>query len=153
MSAVYETGEHADLQGCAPDARHAATALEVVSEVSVGAGEVPPRRVRRKPTPIEQRSESHRRRMARQGGFGLRDLDPVTRERLQVWSFAMAGWELIDAAADPERWTRTANVVGRALTALERRLREVGLDGGKPPNGADALAAHVKATYGERGTA
>src|SRR5207244_9131861 len=94
------------------------------------------------------RAEVHRKRLARQGGFTLRGLDSITRERVQVWSVALAGWEEIDSAEDGELFVRGVNAVTRALAAVEARLRDVGLDAAGSGRGAGALDRHIRERYG-----
>jgi hypothetical protein len=94
-------------------------------------------------------ARAHRRRLARRLGFRLSELDGLTSEAVAVYARAKAAQALTDPEADPERYWRASNVVGRAWAALERRLREVGLDTAKP-NGGDALANHLRDQYGKR---
>jgi hypothetical protein len=101
------------------------------------------------PDPLRARARGHRKVLAKNLGVRLTELDALTREAISVYCLCKATQSILDPARDPERALRAANATGRAWLALERRLREVGLDGGKP-NGADALANHVRDTYGGR---
>jgi hypothetical protein len=86
---------------------------------------------------LKASARAHRRQLARRLGLKLSELDGLTSEAAR----AKAAQALTDPETDPERYWRAANVVGRAWAALERRLREVGLDTAKQPNGAGAVAA------------
>jgi hypothetical protein len=90
---------------------------------------------------LKASARAHRRQLARRLGLKLSELDGLTSEAVAVYARAKAAQALTDPETDPERYWRAANVVGRAWAALERRLREVGLDTAKQPNGAGAVAA------------
>lgn len=79
---------------------------------------------------VAARAKNHRRRFLRSIGVRAVDLDGIAKERLYDWAICAARRDMLPPDAR-EAWT-AANSTARALLALERRLREIGLDRGRP---------------------
>jgi len=103
------------------------------------------------PAQIAAKARAHRRRFLRRAGLRAADLDAVAAELLGHWARGVAQLDLREAGgadSGKDYWT-SYNAVKRALVALERRLRELGLDparnGDRDRGGLEELIAAGRA--------
>lgn len=96
---------------------------------------------------IKAKAAAHRRRFLRHAGLKVADLDGIAAAHLHHWARGMAQLDLFDEAGIARRdyWV-AHNATRRALDALERRLKELGLDRGRTKG--RALHEHLQRAYG-----